>query len=189
MDSRTLVPGFVVLAIALILSFVPAMINASVDYDDPVVAGDVMAVGDRVTFTPTVGWNITGGLRESQPLPGGEYPPVATVADSGIVLQIRTAPFDGTPEELLDQIRDNNADLGDLAPDIGQKAASITTTDGHRGVIADYQVPTGEGVVAAFVDDGLGVEVVAAVPPEYERESAEDIARMIQSITIGEASE
>ncbi|MGK2317279.1 hypothetical protein [Gordonia rhizosphera] len=189
MDSRTILPGFFVLVVALILSFVPAMINDSVEYDDPVVAGDVMAVGDRVTFTPTVGWDVTAGLREDEPLPGGSYPSVATVSDSGVVMRVRTAPFEGTPEDLLDQIRDNNEDLGDLAPNIGEKAASITTTDGHRGVIADYQVPAGEGVVAAFVDDGLGVEIVAAVPPEYERESAEDIARMIQSISIKEASE
>ncbi|MGV9713289.1 hypothetical protein ACWDTI_21790 [Gordonia sp. NPDC003424] len=184
MDSRTILPGIVVLVIGLVLAFVPAMIDSSVNYDDPVRAGDVMAVGDRVTFTPATDWDVREGLRTGEALPDGSYPPTATVANGGVAFQVHTAPYSGSPEELLDQIRRTNEALGDVAPNVGTKASAIKTDDGHEGLIAEYEAPSGQGAIAAFVSDGLGVQVVAAAPPEYEHASVEQIARMIQSIAI-----
>jgi hypothetical protein len=60
-DRRTLWPRLLALAIWVIwASGVPA-INSAIEFDNPVVAGDVIDLGDQeLTLLPALGWNLVG---------------------------------------------------------------------------------------------------------------------------------
>ena len=52
-DRRTIAPSLAVLAFMVLMAVVVPSIDDSVDYDDPIVAGDVMdLVGGTLTFVP-----------------------------------------------------------------------------------------------------------------------------------------
>ena len=38
-------------------------VNAAIDWDDPVEAGDQLALTEDIVFTPTTGWNVESGFR------------------------------------------------------------------------------------------------------------------------------
>lgn len=184
LDRRTIVPGLVVLILAAAISFVPNLVNEGVDYDDPVRPGDVIELTKGVAFTPVQGWNITDGVRQGDSLAGGTYPSSAGLTDAGVTFDLKVADFSGTPDELLDQIRDTQEAYGIESPVIENQTTAITTSDGHRGVMASYDGPKVDGVIAAFAGDGVGVQVVAVSPTTHDKRSTADVAQMIESITF-----
>ncbi|WP_052061852.1 hypothetical protein [Rhodococcoides fascians] len=189
LDRRTIIPGLVVLVIAAFISFGPTALDGRIDYDDPTVSGDVIAVGEDVTFTPIPGWNVIAGLREGQPTAGGEYPTEAVLTKGGVTFELQAASYDGTPDDLLDRIRDNQEAYGIESPVVESNTVAVTTGDGHRGVMAGYDGPNIDGIIAAFVGNGTGLEVVAVSPTNYDKQSTDDVARMIESITISGESQ
>ncbi len=184
LDRRTVVPGLVVLLIAAVLSFVPNIVDGRVAYDDPVRAGEVIELDKGVAFTPVPGWDITDGVRRGDPLAGGAYPPTAGVSDAGVTFELKSADFSGTSEALLDQIRQTQRAYGIESPVVEDETVAITTKDGHRGVMARYDGTDVDGVIAAFVGNGVGVQAVAVSPTTHDKRSTGDIAQMIESITI-----
>ncbi|EON32220.1 hypothetical protein GTC6_13691 [Gordonia terrae C-6] len=184
LDRRTVVPGLVVLLIAVVLAFVPAIVDERVTYDDPVLAGDVIELDKGVAFSPVPGWEITDGLRRGDPMADGGYPPTASVSDAGVTFQLKAADFSGTPGALLDQIRDTQEAYGIESPVVENETVAITTRDGHRGLMSRYEGADVDGVIAAFVGNGVGVQAIAVSPTTREKQSAGDVARMIESITI-----
>ncbi|MGA9873005.1 MAG: hypothetical protein WBQ44_17925 [Rhodococcus sp. (in: high G+C Gram-positive bacteria)] len=189
LDRRTIVPGLAVLILAVVISFAPSLVDDGIDYDDPVRSGDVMALDKGVAFTPAVGWNITDGVREGEPLAGGSYPSSAGLSEAGVTFGLQVADFSGTPDELLDQIRDTQDAYGIESPVVENETVAVTTSDGHRGVMASYDGPNIDGVIAAFVGDEVGVEVVVVSPTTHDKQSALDVAQMIESITIAEENQ
>lgn len=188
LDRRTVVPGLAVLILAAMISFVPAVVDGAVHYDDPVRSGDVIALADGVTFTPIPGWEITDGVREGDPLADRSYPPTAGLSEAGVSLQVKVADFSGSPEQLLDQIRDTRQAYGIESPVVENDTVAVTTGDGHRGVIATYDGPDTDGVIAAFVGGGVGVQVIALSPTTHDTRSNGNVMQMIESITIEEAN-
>ncbi|WP_328810435.1 hypothetical protein [Rhodococcus sp. NBC_00294] len=186
LDRRTIVPGVAVLVLAAVISFVPALVDGAVEYDDPVRSGDVLALDKNVTFTPAVGWNVTDGVRLGNSLAGGGYPSTAALSEAGVTFDLQVADFSGSPEELLDQIRDTREAYGVESPVVENDAVAITSTDGHRGVMASFDGPDVDGVIAAFVGGDVGVEVIAVSPTTHDKQSSVDVAQMIESITIAE---
>lgn len=184
LDRRTVVPGLVVLLVAAVFSFVPNIVDERVSYDDPVRAGDVIELDRGVAFTPVPGWDITDGVRRGDSLAGGGYPPTGGVSDAGVTFQVKAANFTGKPEELLDQIRVTNEAYGIESPVIEDETVAVTTRDGHRGVMARYDGTNVDGVIAAFVGNGVGVQAVAVSPTTHDKRSTGDVAQMIESITI-----
>lgn len=185
LDRRTIPPALVVIGLWLVMVIVPASLNQAVEYDDEVVAGDVMQLGARVTFVPTPGWGIEEGLRASDATNSGEYPPDAKVVDGDVSLRVITAPFDGDAEALLDQIKETTDALNDEAGfHVVGDPVPFQTAAGEVGVIARYEATGSKGLLAALVFDGLGVEMIATGPQDTPTETVEDIARMIASVSF-----
>ncbi|MCL2535755.1 MAG: hypothetical protein FWE39_16480, partial [Nocardiaceae bacterium] len=183
LDRRTIAPALVVLALALIMGSVLPWINESVPYDDKVVAGDVMEVRGGVTFVPAAGWGITDGIRAGRPPVSGSYPDSATVVDGDVSFTIRTAPFEGDANALLEQIRTTTGALkGSAGYHFTGEPIDITTASGARGVASRFQGNRSDGMIAAFVFGDLGVEVVAYGPPDVTDNPAAEVAAMVASI-------
>lgn len=183
LDRSTFPPAAIVLAFAIVMSVILPAINDSVSYDDEVVAGDVMELDGAITFAPAVGWDITSGVRATDTPVSGLYPARATVTGSGASFTVRTAPFTGDARTLLEQIKETSDALAtEESPRVTGAPVHVTTHSGDRGVISRFSSSTADGVIAAFVFDGTGVEVVATGPAEVDHRIPEDIARMIVSI-------
>ena len=107
-------PGIALPVIWFIWAHVTPFINEQIELDDPVVAGEVMNLGDgELTFVPAVGWNVESGQRVTDQV---VQPPPQTVELSSdlVVYTASSAPWDGTAEELLDRMIDINDRKGVL---------------------------------------------------------------------------
>ena len=58
-----------------------------------------------------------------------------------------------------------------------------STADDDVGVLEAYSSVNGDGLVAAFVIDGTGLEITVYGPPAQMRAAADDVDAMIASIT------
>ena len=113
----------------------------------------------------------------------GSFPSSATVTSGGASFTVRTAPFAGDARALLEQIKETSDALAnDRSMRVTGDPVDITTHSGDRGVMTRLSNSTTDGVIAAFVYDGAGVEVLATGPADVDQGITEDIARMIVSI-------
>jgi hypothetical protein len=193
-DKRTIAPALVVLGLLILLAFVVPAIDDAVPYDDPIRAGDVMdLVGGRLTFVPAEGWNrVDGSLvgEGSVEAPGSAS--LLTMED--ISVSITTGAFEGTPDELLDQINAVNEDLKDPRG-LGASGArqTVTTDSGLVGVAETFTGLEQRGVTAAFVVDvdgtSVGVEVVVKGSVESMSDHFDRIVAMLDSIALGDRGE
>ncbi|MFD6178181.1 MULTISPECIES: hypothetical protein [unclassified Isoptericola] len=182
MDRRTLLPAaIVVVLVALAMWGLPAL-DRAVPVDDPAQAGDVVRVGD-VEFDPAAGWNLDSGVLASDPPESGGFPDTAQVSKDGFVFSVASDEFDGTPRELMAQLQKNNERLKNGATiDMGQ-VETFQTAQGERGVAGRFTFTGGTGLIAAYVFDGTGVEVVLTGPVETDDAQLEgDVVSMIRSI-------
>ncbi len=183
LDRRTLLPAAVVAVLFVFTVWVMPAINRAVPVTDPVRAGDVIQVGD-VEFVPAVGANIATGLRQGRPDVGNSYPKIAVVTYQGTTFKVRTDDYDGTPAQLLEQIKKNNegtrVDGGGFR--VNGEPVTIVNADGDKGVAAHYDSASAVGLVAAFVFDGTGVEIEAVGPETLADSVGEEVAAMVQSV-------
>jgi hypothetical protein len=183
LDRRTLAPTLTVFALALLMSVVLPFLNATVPYDDIVKAGDVIELKGDVTFVPEAGWGITSGVRAGHAPLSGEYPDTATVENGYVKFTVRTAPFDGEADKLLDQIETTSDALNrGRGVHVTGQHTTIVTDQGKQGAIARVTGQQKAGVIAAFVFDGQGVEAQATGPSETDSEPTAAVFRMIRSI-------
>ncbi|MEU8244369.1 hypothetical protein AB0C07_39445 [Actinoplanes missouriensis] len=185
LDKRTLLPAAVVLLLFAVAVWILPAINNRVTVEDPIVAGDVIQVGSVVEFVPAVGANLLLGLRKGQPGPGGDYPSTAAVSYQGTVFEIITDAYNGTPAQLLEQIKKN--DEGLRVPDGGglhvtSEPVTITNAAGEHGVAAHYDGTQSVGLVAAFVFGGTGVEIEIVGPQQVQDNVTQQIAAMLRSV-------
>ncbi|WP_433087754.1 hypothetical protein ACQP1P_17650 [Dactylosporangium sp. CA-052675] len=181
LDRRALVPaGLVALLVALALGILPA-VDAAVPVHDPVRAGDVVQVGPDVQFSPAAGANLVSGLRRSAGSAG--YPNRASVTYEGARFTVTADRYDGTPAQLLDQIRRTDAGLrGNGDPRVTGRAWTILNGSGRRGVAAHVDGAHTRGLVAAFVFGRTGVEIEVLGPATVDVSSAPAITGMIRSV-------
>lgn len=190
-DKRTIAPSLAVLALVVVMAMVLPSIDESVDYDDPVAAGDVMdLVAGKLTFVPPPGWNRVDGSLVGE----GTVESVgsaSTVAIEDIRVSITTGEFDGTPDELLDQIDELNEALEDPRG-LGASGPrqEVTSAGGLTGVAETFTGLDERGVTAAFVVDvdgtSVGVEVVVRGSVDSIQDHFEEIAAMLDSMTLTE---
>jgi hypothetical protein len=115
----------------------------------------------------------------------GEYPKTATVADGGVTFKVRTGPFDGDANALLDQIATtSNAMNGGRGVHVTGAHTTIVTDQGKQGATARVTGPHTVGVIAAFVFNGRGVEAVGTGPSDTGSEPTAAFFRMIRSIRL-----
>lgn len=193
-DRRTIAPALAVLAFMVLMAVGLPAIDESVDYDDPIVAGDVMdLVGGTLTFVPAEGWNRVDGslVGEGATESVGS---VSTVVIEDITLSVTTGEFEGTPDELLDQINELNDTLQDPR---GLGAAGprqeVTTPGGLTGVAETFTGLDQRGVTGAFVVDvdgtSVGVEVVVKGSVESMSEHFEEIIAMLDSMSLASSDD
>jgi hypothetical protein len=190
-DKRTIAPALLVLGLLVLLAFVVPAIDDAVPYDDPIVAGDVMdLVGGRLTFVPADGWNRVDGSLVGEgavEVPGSAS--VLTMED--ISVSITTGAFEGTPDELLDQINRVNEALKDPRG-LGASGArqTVTTESGIVGVAETFTGVDQKGITAAFVVDvdgtSVGVEVVVKGSVQSMSDHFDEIVAMLDSIALGD---
>jgi hypothetical protein len=183
-DRRTIAPTLAVFTLAIVMSVVLPVVNAQIPYHDIVKAGDVLQLQGDVTFVPEAGWGITSGLRAGNAPLSGEYPARATVEHKAVRFTVRTAPFDGDANKLLDQIETTSEALSrGRGVHVAGRHTTIVTDQGKQGATARITGPHTGGVIAAFVFDGRGVEAVATGPTDAGAELTAAVLQMIRSIS------
>ncbi len=186
LDRRTLAPTVTVLALAILMSVVLPLVNAAVPYRDIVNAGDVLELQGDVTFVPVAGWGITSGVRAGHGPLSGEYPDHATVVNSDVTFTVRTAPFDGDANALLDQIEKTSDALNrGRGLHVTGQHDTVTTDQGKQGATASITGPQKGGVIAAFVFGGRGVEAEATGRADSGVKVTAVVRDMIRSISRG----
>lgn len=197
-DKRTVLPGVFALIVWAVLVHVVPAINSAIDYDNPIVAGDVIDLGDGdLTFVPAVGWDRRDGVLVGEELAtpvSFSGPTSALLAREGITFAVQTAPFDGDENELLDRVLEISDVLDDvLAEDVGDRV-QFTSSQGQPGVLAPFQGFEEEGFIATYVfevqpsGEGAepqmrGVEVIARGGLDVDDALGEDVAAMLLSVS------
>jgi hypothetical protein len=183
LDRRTLRPTLAVFGLVFVMSVVLPVINATVPYHDIVRPGDVMQIEGDVTFVPAAGWGVTSGVRAGHAPISGQYPASATVEDGALKFTVRTGPFHGDADQLVDQIEATSDALNQgRGVHITGAPATIVTAAGKQGATVRVTGPHTAGLIAAFVFDGRGVEAVATGPTDSGSEPSAAVLRMIGSI-------
>ena len=182
MDRATLLPAAIVVVLVAVTMWGLPALDRRVPVDDPARAGDVIRV-DAVEFDPAAGWSIDSGVLASEPPESGGFPNTAQVSKDGFTFSVVSDTFDGTPAELMAQLQENNERLSNGATiDMGQ-VETFRTDAGARGVAGRFTFAGGAGLVAAYVFDGTGVEVVLTGPDETDDADLQaDVVGMIRSI-------
>jgi hypothetical protein len=184
LDRRTIRPTLAVFGLAIVMSVVLPVIDATVPYHDIVKAGDVLQVQGDVTFVPEVGWGITDGLRAGHAPLSGEYPATATVEDGAMKFTVRTGQFHGDARQLLDQIETTSEALNrGRGVRVTGAPTTLVTEQGKLGASVRVTGPHTAGIIAAFVFGTRGVEAVATGPSDAGSESATTVLQMIDSIS------
>lgn len=187
LDRRWLPHAAIVLGLFVLLVVVVPQIDHALAFDDPVRAGETMALTDGVVFTPATGWNVEQGHRVGA---GGEVVKSGDVRleRSGISFTVTSGTFDGTPRELLAQVEKVTSLSGTESGFHTTTAVqTISTTSGLTGVAQGYLSSAARGTVAAFVIDGTGLKV-QVVGPADGGAHAREIAAMLASVRAVEDS-
>jgi hypothetical protein len=183
LDRRTVVPALVVLAFALVCHLGLPLLNAALPYDEETAAGDVMVMKSDVSFIPATGWSIEDGIIAGDEPVSGSLPRTTHLTRGEVSYEVTVGTFDGTAPELLGQIKDTTDALHDSAGfHVVGDPVDIATTAGVQGVLSQYTGTRSDGALAAFVQDGVGVQVVSTGPTNTDREVTEEVARMIVSL-------
>ena len=185
LDRRTLRPTLAVFALAIVMSVVLPVINATVPYHDIVRAGDVLELEGDVTFVPEAGWGITSGLRAGHAPLSGEYPATATVEDGALKFTRphRAIPRRRRPTARPDRDNLRGAQPRSRRPHDRRAHHGRSPTQGKQGATVRVTGPHTSGVIAAFVFGSRGVEAVATGPSDAGSEPSATVLRMIGSIS------
>lgn len=186
LDRRTIAPAIVSVLLVIVLTSVLPAIDRGIKYDRETKAGDVINLGSGVTVVPPPAWGFPDGLLTTEPLTSGAEKVThlnAKIENGATTVTITTGPFTGSANELLDNInRVNEAyksiDNSKATGEVG----TITTSSGIAGVGQAFAGINVEGMIAAFVIDGIGVEFVITGPPGTVVDNAETLAKMIDSL-------
>ena len=166
-DTRALWPAAIVLGIGLVWSIGLPLVNDAVAWDDPIVAGDSIDMGDGVSFVPPVGWQLTDGVRVGEePITGVTSNSSAQVSSGGAQIDATGGTFTGDANALMDQVTSNlSADTGGFT--VTGSRGTLVTDSGLVGVSEPFTSTDGDGLVATFI---LPETVVSA--PSAESDAA-----------------
>jgi hypothetical protein len=189
-DRGTVKPALLVLALAVLMGIVLPSIDNETAYRDEVHSGDLAEVAGGITLVPTPGWDLASGA-----LVGDTRSPVGSTAttqlvDGSVSLEVRAAPFEGTPSALLTRVNQINDDLDHARGSVAATTSRyvVTTRQGVVGVAEDFVGVDKQGSIVAFVfgsrgqSTGEGVEIVVSGPKGPISRRRDDIVAMIRSI-------
>jgi hypothetical protein len=193
-DRRSLWPGLVILAVWVIWVQVVPAINDAIDFDNPVVSGDVVDLGnEELTFVPAVGWNLENGvlLTEEGIVPVALGTGAALVVEETISFDVQTSIWEDDADALLDRVLDIDDALEKVLNEDVQDSIDIVNVDGIPGVLAPFRGTEQVGFVATYVFDvdiqgtetSVGVSATVIGDPDTDGAFADDVVAMLQSIT------
>lgn len=182
LDRRPIGLALAVLVLALVMNGILPAVNEGVGYHDEVADGDVMAVGEGITFVPEPGWGITSGVRLGDAPAGRLYPDAATIVDGDTTFTVRTDLFDGDEDALLTRLVTANRRSESDGDAVTAPRTPITTDQGDQGLMTQLSDPNSQRVLAAFVFGARGVQATAVEPPNPEDSDRAAVTRMIASI-------
>ncbi len=196
-DKRTIWPGVVLLIVFLLWSQLMPWINDQVALDNPIVAGDVINLGNgEVTFVPAVGWDLLSGtLLTDGNEDAASIPSSATLLSETVSYSAKSGNWDGTANELLDQVIKVNDSLDELGVKDEQNRISITNADGVPGELAYLVGVDQAALIATFVFEPegggtkIGVDIEVRGEPAQLKELAEEYAPMIETTTYRPAGQ
>lgn len=177
-DRSSIPSALVVFALAVAMVIVLPTADDETGYREQAAAGDVMQVGDGITFAPEPGWGIEAGVRRGD-RPATGYPDVATLVEGDASLTITTVGFDGDANDLLTSLEQSQG-VDDTSED---NRATVLTEQGHPGVSVEITDTVSQQLLAAFVFDGTGVQVVSTSAPAATNTDLDAVTRMISSIS------
>lgn len=180
LDRRTLPAAITVGALILLWAVVMPFVNRVAPADYPrIKAGDRLDLGGGVTITPPVGWRLVDGF-----VVGSTRTPAsgdAEVAQSGVAVSIHIAAFSGDADQLLGQVEQiDSSELPGFTISGGRSA--VNAQGGITGLVEDYSSGSGEGLVAAYVFDDVGLTVVVDAASGQLAVHAAEIGTMLQSV-------
>jgi hypothetical protein len=97
---------------------------------------------------------------------------------------VDTALWDGTLRELLDRAEEILEDTQDGGWHVTGGRGSVTTTAGVTGIAEEWRSSERTGRVMAFLNDGVGVEVVIGTSYGERATDQQDIDAMVASIAF-----
>ena len=184
LDRRSLPFALVALLVWVLWAFGAPAVNQAVPWTDPVRPGDVLQLADSVTMVPAVGWGLQSGLRSTDRTASGERSEDVVLVTDGVRFGVRTGPWDGTPAALLAQSTTIvGAQIGTDRFTVTDGATTFQTGDGDVGVVDGFSASSAEGLIAALVFDGTGLQVVVSGPQAQLAAHAQEIGTMIASIS------
>jgi hypothetical protein len=153
LDKRTLRPALFVLAIVILLAGVLPAIDNAISWTDETKAGDVITMGDGLTFVPPVGWDLQKGFRTTDKpgLPPQISSGLAVLANKGVQIEVQSATFSGSAHDLIDQLNRNLRKSDGSGFKVSGDPASITTADGRTGVTEQYSNSVHDGQLVAYI--------------------------------------
>ena len=185
LDRRTIPFALVALAVWLLWAVVVPRLDAAVGFDREVRAGERVALGDTSSFAPAPGWGLRGALLTTDRTRSGvRSADEFTVVKDNVVLTVKVGAWDGTPRSLLDQITriSTTLDDGEDGFTLSTRPTTLQTSAGATGVVEGYRSARNDGVIAAFVFDGEGVELQAVGPRDQMAHHDEEIEQMLRSV-------
>jgi hypothetical protein len=179
LDRRYILPALAVLFLVLFWSAIVPAIDEAMSADE-IPEGTVYTLAREVSFTPTPGWSLDGVALPATP--------AITMFKAGMTFDIRSGAFNGTPQDLLDVIRDTHNEFsveGGVYP--------LQLSDGASGVAVQIFGTDFSGYLFAIVGPSsgdsraTGVQVVVQGPPNILPQHDDEIAQMVASIHFGGA--
>lgn len=197
-DRRPLPLALGVLAVVLVMIVVIPAIDRAVSWDDEVAAGDVITMGQGLTFVPPVGWSVEDGIRVGEePATGvGGQDVTALLTNGGVTVAVTASSYDGTAEDLLalvSRAREQADDEGTF--EIAGATGTVTTTSGLTGISEPFTSTDGDGRLVVFVIDageaaatptGLTFTITAA--PGQSPQATDAVDALLASVTYEEPS-
>ena len=181
LDRRSFPPALFVIAVFVLATIVIPGINSAVSYDDPVLAGQRMALAGDLVFTPAVGWEVIEGHRVQ---PDGTISASGDVklTGNGVTFVVTPGAFTGSPSGLLTQVAKFSSSTSDPSFQVVGDPVTVTTDSGETGVAQAYRSIDGDGVVAAFVIDGTGLKITAYGQTPQMVAASDTLTAMVASI-------
>ena len=184
-DRLTLRPALAVLAFVLVAHFGLPAINAALSYDDVTAAGDRMLLSSGVSFAAAPGWSIESGIVEGDEPVSGSLPRTTVLTSEEVSFTVTVGAFDGDLPGLMRQLKKTTDATGGGLHLTGAPHG-IRSADGEDGLLTRYGGVGTDGVLAAYLHDGTGVEVTSTGPADTDQDVAVQVSAMILSVEFAE---
>lgn len=184
LDRRAFPYALAALGVWLFWVVLVPWVDDAVPWTDEVRPGDVFQVTDTVTMTPAAGWGVQGGLRTTDRTDSGETSGDVVLVTDGVAFQVTSGPWTGTPAALLDQATVITGSIaGGQEFRVTDAAATVQTRSGDVGVVEGFSTARAEGLIAALVYGGEGLQIQAVGTQEQLAAHSREINEMIASFT------